>query len=163
MYYSLLKEISSKKFLTHAVQGGMSRGEQTIYAKILTKYNQMLTKYDSQEQIHVENFQERHFPEIKRSNAKNHAGLGWGGIGIQEGVGWAIGGRMSIFRCSRPLLIANAPTNTPYSWQLLIGPMELLFMNYCKQHSRATAGPMPTTRNVDHILNESLQAGGCRR
>ena len=39
----------------------------------------ILTKYDKNDQIHVEKIQERHFLEIKKSNAKNHTGLGWWG------------------------------------------------------------------------------------
>ena len=94
----------------------MSRGEQTIYDKILIKY-------DKNEQMHVVFFQERHFLEIKNVNAKNHTG--WGG-------GWG-GGHCGITHSpySRPLLIVNALTHTPYSWQLLIGLLELFLINYC--------------------------------
>ena len=52
----------------------MSRGEQTIY-------DQILTEYDKNEQILVEKIKERHFLEMKKSNAKNHTGLGSGGGG----------------------------------------------------------------------------------
>ena len=52
------------------------------YNQILTKYDQMLIKYDQSNQIHVEIVQERHFLEITNPNAKNHTGLGWGGIGV---------------------------------------------------------------------------------
>ena len=51
------------------VQGGMSRGEKTIHDPILMKY-------DKNEQMHVEQIQERHFLETNKSNAKNHTGLG---------------------------------------------------------------------------------------
>ena len=56
--------------------------------------DQILPKYDKHDQIHVEQHQERHFLEIKKSNAKNHTGLGW----------WA--GHWGI-------------THSPYSWQML--------------------------------------------
>ena len=46
------------------------------------------------------NIQECYFLEIKKNDAKNHTGLGGG---------------MISFRYSRPLLIANAPTQAPYS------------------------------------------------
>ena len=59
----------------------MSREDQ-----ILTICDQISTKYDKIDQIHVENVQERNFLEIKKTNAKNHTGLGWG-----EGD-WGIGG-----------------------------------------------------------------------
>ena len=39
----------------------------------------IVTKYVKNQIIHVEKIQERHFLEIKKSNAKNHTGLGWGG------------------------------------------------------------------------------------
>ena len=43
---------------------------------------------------------------------------------------------------SRPLLIANALTHTPYPWQLLIGPMEPLLINYCTDtEARKTKRP----------------------
>ena len=57
-------------------------------------------------QIHVGKIQEHHFLEIKKSNAKNHTGLGWGG---------AIGVLLIA------LLIANALTQPPYSTPLLKG------------------------------------------
>ena len=57
------------------------------------------TKYMSKK------IQERHFLEIKKSNAKNHTGLGWGGIGV----------------LLMALLIANALTQPPYSTPLLKG------------------------------------------
>ena len=80
-----------------------------------------MTKYDKNDKIHVENLQERHFLEIKKSNAKNHTGLGWGG---------GIGGLLI------SLLIANAltqpPTQPPYSRGLLKAPEGCLLINYCK-------------------------------
>ena len=41
------RKVLSKKFLTHATQRGMSRGGQTIY-------EQLLTKYYKNEQTHFE-------------------------------------------------------------------------------------------------------------
>jgi hypothetical protein len=55
----------------------------TKHDQILTKYNNTFTKYDTNDQRHVENFQERDFLRIKTNNAKNIAG--WGG-------GWGLGG-----------------------------------------------------------------------
>ena len=49
-----------------------------ICDQILTKSDQILTIYVKNHSIHVENFQERHFLEIKKSNVKNHTGFGWG-------------------------------------------------------------------------------------
>ena len=40
---------------------------QGHYCQILTKYDQILTKYYPNDQIHVENFQERHFFRIKKT------------------------------------------------------------------------------------------------
>ena len=78
----------------------------TKYDQILTKYDQILTKYAQNGQMHVENFQGRNFLETKKSNAKNHTGLGWeGGIGV----------------LLIALLIANALTQPPYSTPLLKG------------------------------------------
>ena len=54
----------------------------------------MLTEYDRNDQIHVGNFQERHFLEIKESNAKNHTGLGWGGALGYRGGYWGIEGQL---------------------------------------------------------------------
>ena len=57
-----------------------------------TTYNQILTEYDKNEQMHVEQIQARHVLEIKKSNAKNHTWLGWWrhwGIG---GVRWGMEG-----------------------------------------------------------------------
>ena len=73
------KKFLSKKVFTHATQVGMNRGEQTIYHII---YEQILIKYNKNEQIHVEIFQGRHFPEIEKSNAKSHTGWGWGCFGV---------------------------------------------------------------------------------
>ena len=72
--------------------------------------------------MHVETFQERHFLEIKKSNAKNHTGLGW-----VEGH-WAITHSPTHSKCSysTPLL------NPPYSRGLLKAPEECLLINYCK-------------------------------
>ena len=53
-----------------------------IFYQILTKSDQIFTIYVKNREIHVENVQEHHFLEIKKTNAKNHTGLGWGGIGI---------------------------------------------------------------------------------
>ena len=66
--------------------------------------------------MHVDNFQEHHFLEIKKSNAENHTGLGWwGNWGIGGGgVGYTGGRGMISSRYSRPLLIANALTQIPY-------------------------------------------------
>ena len=94
----------------------MSRGEQTIYDKIFTKY-------DKTEQMHVGHFQECNFVEIK--NPTPRITQDWGGRHWDILGGGRVGCVM-IFRYSRPLLIANALTNDPYSWQLLIGPMELV-------------------------------------
>ena len=44
-------------------------------------------------------FQERHFLEIKNSNAKNHTGLGWGG------------GGSGVF-----LMLSNAPKCNIQTW-----------------------------------------------
>ena len=44
----------------------------------MTIHDQLLTKYDKHDHIHVENVQERHFLEIKKSNVKHHTGFGWG-------------------------------------------------------------------------------------
>ena len=65
-----------------------------------------MIEYDKHDHIHVGNFQERHFLEIKTFNAKNHTGLGWGG-----GIGVLL----------IALLIANALTQPPYSTPLLKG------------------------------------------
>ena len=43
-------------------QGGMSREDQ-----VLTKYEQILTQNDKNDQIHVEKIQERHFLGIKNT------------------------------------------------------------------------------------------------
>ena len=40
---------------------------QGHYCQILTKYDQILVKYYQNDQIHVENFQERHFLGIKKT------------------------------------------------------------------------------------------------
>ena len=40
---------------------------QGHYCQILTKYDQILVKYYQNDQIHVENFQERHFFRIKKT------------------------------------------------------------------------------------------------
>ena len=66
------KKSLSKKFLAHATQGGLSRGEHTIN-------DQILIESDKHNQTHVEKIQERHFLETQKYNAKNHTGLGWGG------------------------------------------------------------------------------------
>ena len=50
-----------------------------------------MNKYDPNEQIHVENFQERYFLQIKKSNARNNTGVGVGGLGYR-GEHWGIGG-----------------------------------------------------------------------
>ena len=42
----------------------------------------MTTRYNKNDQIHVDIFQERHCLEIKNFNAKNHTGLGCGVGGI---------------------------------------------------------------------------------
>ena len=69
-------------------------------------YDKILTEYDKNDKIHAEIVQKRHFLEIKKSNAKNHTGLGWwGGIGV----------------LLIALLIANALTQLPYSTPLLKG------------------------------------------
>jgi hypothetical protein len=72
------------------------------------------------------------FSRNKKSNTKNHTGLWWGTHWVigRGGVGYR-GAGMIISRYSRPFLIANDLTHTPYSWQLLIGPTELLLTNYC--------------------------------
>ena len=44
--------------------------------------DQILTKYVKNDQTHVEKIQEHHFLDINKSNAKNHTGLGWRGIGV---------------------------------------------------------------------------------
>jgi hypothetical protein len=67
----------SKKFLTHATEGAMSRGGETIY-------DQTLTKYDTNEKVHVKHIQECHSLGVKKTNAKNHTGL--------KGGHWGIGG-----------------------------------------------------------------------
>ena len=52
------------------------------------EYDQILMKYDQNNKIHVENIQERHFLEIKKSNAKKYTGFGlWGDWGIGGGIG----------------------------------------------------------------------------
>ena len=47
-------------------QGGMSR-ENQIFTKYSLNVDQILTKYDKNDQIHVEIFQERHFLGIKKT------------------------------------------------------------------------------------------------
>ena len=56
----------------------MGRGEQTIFDQILTKYNK-------NEQIHVESIQECQLLKMRNYNSKNHTGLGTVGS-------WGIGG-----------------------------------------------------------------------
>ena len=68
--------------------------------------------------------------ESHRIGVGGNWGIGGGGVGYRKG--------MIIFRYSRPLLIANAFTHTTYSWQLLIGPTELLSINYCGNFGLAT-------------------------
>ena len=51
------------------------------YDKMLFKYDQISTKYDQNDQIHVGNFQKRHFLEIKKFNAKNLTDF-WGLIAL---------------------------------------------------------------------------------
>ena len=87
----------------------MRRAKHTIY-------DQTLTKYSNNKQIHVKRIQEHRFLEINKSNAKNHTGLGWGG-----GIGVLL----------IALLIANAFTQPPYSRGLLKAPEEYLLINYC--------------------------------
>ena len=62
-------------------------------------------------------FQKRNFLEIKKSNAKNHTGLGSGGIGV----------------LLIALLIANALTQPPCARGLLKAPEECLLINYCNK------------------------------
>ncbi len=50
------------------------------YCQILIKYDLIASKYDQNDQTHVDFLQERHFLEIKKSNANNDTG--WGGIGV---------------------------------------------------------------------------------
>ena len=69
----------------------------------------MLTKYYKLDQIHVENFQERHFLEMKKSNAKNHTGLGWGG------GHWGITHSPTHSKCSYSTPLLNPPTQGGYS------------------------------------------------
>ena len=59
--------------------------------------------------MHVENFQERHFLEIKKSNAKNHTGLRW--VGVYRGGGYDY----------VPLLKALTHSKCSYSTLLLKG------------------------------------------
>ena len=56
-----------------------------------------MTKYDKTYQIHVEHFQERHFPEIKNPTPRITQDWGGGGIGV----------------LLIALLIANALTHPP--------------------------------------------------
>ena len=79
-------------------------------------YDHILIKYDKNYPIHVEKFQERHFLEIKKSNAKNHTGLGWGR------AHWGITHSPTHSKCSY---------STPYSRGLLKAPEECLLINYC--------------------------------
>ena len=82
IYYSLLKEVPIKEVPYSCYSRGYEQRGPNIN-QILKIYDQTLTKYDKHDQIHVENVQERHFPEMKKSNAKNHTGLGWrGDIGV---------------------------------------------------------------------------------
>ena len=69
----------------------------------------MQTKCDKYDQIHVGSFQERHFLEIKKSNAKNHTGLGWGGghCGITPSPTHG--------KCSYSTPLLNPPTQGGYS------------------------------------------------
>ena len=104
-YYSLLKEVPIKEVPYSCYSRGYeSRGPNID--QILIIYDKILTKYDKHDKIHVGNFQERHFLEIKKTNAKNHTGLGLGG-----GIGVLL----------IALLIAIAITQPPYSTPLLKG------------------------------------------
>ena len=83
-----------------------SKRNMTKHDQIFTKYNKILTKYDKHDQIHVGNFQERHFLEIKNPTPRiTQDWGGWGGIGV----------------LLIALLIANALTRPPYSTPLLKG------------------------------------------
>ena len=69
-------------------------------------YDNLLTKYDKNDKVHVDNFQARHFLEIKKTTPR--ITQDWGGVG---GIG-------VLFIA---LLIANALTQPPYSTPLLKG------------------------------------------
>ena len=68
-----------------------------------------MTKSDKHDQIHVDNFQKRHFSEIKKINAKNLTGLGWGW------GDWGITHSPTHSKCSYPTPLLNPPTQGGYS------------------------------------------------
>ena len=56
---------------------------QGHYCQLLTKHEQIVTKYYQNDQIHVEKIQERHFLRIK----KQRKPTGGEGGGYREGLG----------------------------------------------------------------------------
>ena len=74
------KRFPSKRFLSHATQGGMSRGEQIIYDQILAT-----STYDKHKRIHGEQIRNDIFSKKKNSNARITQDFGeghWGIIGV---------------------------------------------------------------------------------
>ena len=64
-----------------------------IFDQIFTNFDKILTISVKNHSIHVENFQECHFLNIKKTNVKNHPGFGeiWilgGDWGIYGGGYW---------------------------------------------------------------------------
>ena len=57
---------------------------QGHYWQILTKYDQLVTKYYQNDQIHLEKIQERNFVRIKKTMLQGVAGraLGYRGLGV---------------------------------------------------------------------------------
>ena len=110
-----------------------------------------MTKCHTNKQMHVENNPGTKFSRNQKiQRQESHR------IGV-VGVHWGI----THSAYSRPLLIANALTHTPYSWQLLIGSLEPLSINYCRVSVNCRLGDWLQINSKGHLRLASRLCHKC--